>query len=243
VVAHLLDLAQQVAGHEHGPALVAQATQEAPDIPDPRRIQAVGRLVEHQQLRILQQRRCQPQALLHPQRVRRQAIVGPIGKAHTLQRLVNRRFRDSFGTRQQAEVPPPRETEKQGLGLDHRPHPALHPIELALGVHTENPAAAGGRTGQPQEVANRGRLARAVGTEEAEHSSRRHTQVQPVDRHRRRSPPAAVLLAETLDRDHRRRRHGLDSTTLLHASRRSGDVRRPRRSASIDPGGRSAALG
>jgi len=83
-----------VAGDEHGAALVAEATQETPDIPDAGGIEAVGRLVENQQLRVLQERRRQPEALLHPQRIGSQAIVGPIGQADAVQRVVNGRLGD-----------------------------------------------------------------------------------------------------------------------------------------------------
>src|SRR5918994_2956060 len=87
-------------------------------------------------------------------------------------------------------------------------------MELVLGVDAEDPAVAGRGAGQPEQGPDRGGLSRAVRTEEPEHTSGRHAQVQSIDRHGRRSPETAVLLAETLDLDHRRRPgHRIEGTT------------------------------
>jgi hypothetical protein len=65
VVDGLLDLGQQVAGDEHAAALRGEPAQERAQPGDALRVEAVGRLVEHQDLRVAQQRDRQRQALLH----------------------------------------------------------------------------------------------------------------------------------------------------------------------------------
>ena len=56
VVHGLGDLGQEVAGDEDRAALVSQAAEQAAQPPDTLRVQAVGGLVEDQQVRVLQQR-------------------------------------------------------------------------------------------------------------------------------------------------------------------------------------------
>ncbi len=55
--AHLLDLGEQVAGEEDGGAGPVEVEQQLADLLDALRVEAVGRLVEHQQPRLPQQRR------------------------------------------------------------------------------------------------------------------------------------------------------------------------------------------
>ena len=56
VAAGLLDLGEQVAGQEHRRPVVRQAAQEGAELPDARRVHAVGRLIEDENFRIVQKR-------------------------------------------------------------------------------------------------------------------------------------------------------------------------------------------
>jgi hypothetical protein len=58
-VADLLHLNQQVTGHEHRRPVRCQVAQQAADLPYARRIEPVGRLVDDQQRRAAEHRRCQ----------------------------------------------------------------------------------------------------------------------------------------------------------------------------------------
>ena len=69
MVRRVLQLAHQVAGHQHGTTLVGEGAQNAAHPHDPFGVEPVERLVEHQHRRVAQQRRRQPQPLSHPERV------------------------------------------------------------------------------------------------------------------------------------------------------------------------------
>lgn len=64
-VGRLLDLGQVVAGHEHRAPLPAEAPQQLPDLHDARRVQPVRRLVQDQDLGVLEQRGADAQPLAH----------------------------------------------------------------------------------------------------------------------------------------------------------------------------------
>ena len=84
---HLLDLGEQVAGQEDRRARPVQVEQQLADVPDALRVQAVGRLVEHEKWRAAHQRGRQAQPLAHPQGVRlhRTSVAGV--QSHLLEHL------------------------------------------------------------------------------------------------------------------------------------------------------------
>jgi hypothetical protein len=60
-ISHLLDLRQDVGGDDHRHSLLpGQRHDQLPDLGDPGRVQAIGRFVQQNQLRIRQQRHRQP---------------------------------------------------------------------------------------------------------------------------------------------------------------------------------------
>ena len=65
-VAHHLDLRQQVAGDEDRRSAVGETAEELPHLAHPGGIEPVRRLVEHEQLRIAQQRLRDAEPLAHP---------------------------------------------------------------------------------------------------------------------------------------------------------------------------------
>ena len=69
VVGGVLELAHQVAGHQHRPALRGQRPQEAAHPHDALRVHAVERLVEHQHRRVAEQRGGDAEPLPHAERV------------------------------------------------------------------------------------------------------------------------------------------------------------------------------
>ena len=66
-VAGRLDLAEEVRGDDDGTALVAETPQKRADLDDPRRVETIGGLVEHEEFRVGEQRGGDPQPLLHAQ--------------------------------------------------------------------------------------------------------------------------------------------------------------------------------
>src|SRR5207244_10821054 len=107
-VADLLDLRQLVARHEHGAPFVAQLAQEAPDLPDPGGVEAVGRLVEDEHGRILQQHPREPEALTHPEGVPLHRVVGALSETDLLEDGVDGSGPDPVEPSEQAQVLPGR---------------------------------------------------------------------------------------------------------------------------------------
>ncbi len=65
-IAHHLELAEQVAVEEDGPSLAPQLDEDVADLASSHRVDAVGRFVEDDQLRIVHQRLGESDPLLHP---------------------------------------------------------------------------------------------------------------------------------------------------------------------------------
>jgi len=67
VVADGLDLGELVRGDDHRPPVPAEVTQELPDFHDPGRVEPIRGLVEDEELGVGEERRGDPEALLHAQ--------------------------------------------------------------------------------------------------------------------------------------------------------------------------------
>ena len=70
-----LDLAQQVRGQQHGAAAVGEVAQQVAHPADALGVEAVGRLVEDQDLGVAEQRVRDPEPLAHAQRVLAHALA------------------------------------------------------------------------------------------------------------------------------------------------------------------------
>ena len=81
VIDGLCDLAQHVTRHQHGPAARRALTQQDAQPADALRVQPVQRLVQHQDLRIAEQRRRQPEPLAHPGRIAPDPTVRGLARA------------------------------------------------------------------------------------------------------------------------------------------------------------------
>ena len=88
-----LDLAHEVAGHQHRAPLVGEATQQRPDPADAVQVEAVDRLVEEQHLGVTQQGSRDPESLPHPQGVPLHPSPGGGAQAHLVDDLVDPRQR------------------------------------------------------------------------------------------------------------------------------------------------------
>ena len=200
----VLDLAEVVARHEHGPALVAERTQQLADLLDPGRIEAVGRFVEDQQLGVLEERLGQAEPLAHPEGVGPDEVVGSLGQPHPVQCLVDGLGSDAVDPAEEARGCAARSSSGTGPGSRRSRRPCRSRGRRRAGVGTlEDAAGPGRRSGQPEQAADRRRLARPVRAQEPEHPTRRDLEVEAVDRHLRPAPQAAVLLAQARDLDHR----------------------------------------
>ena len=180
-VADLLDLGEDVrAQQDRGPGL-AELADEVADLADPGRVEAVGGLVEDEQVGLLHQGRRDRQALLHPQRVGVDVLAGAVGQAHLGQRGGDLLAGDAAGAGEEQEVLARREAGHEPRLLDQRAH-AADDLGQAVGDRpVEEPDLAAGGPGEAEQHLQGRGLAGAVGAEEAVDTSRGHGQVQAVD--------------------------------------------------------------
>ena len=80
-VADLLQLAQQVRGHEDRPSALGDFTDQAADVLHADWIESVGRFVEDDQLGVSEQRGGDAETLLHAHRVGTDAVAAAAGEA------------------------------------------------------------------------------------------------------------------------------------------------------------------
>ena len=92
-VADLLELAEVVRRHEHGAAAVGQRADQAAHLAHALRVEAVGRLVEDQQLGVAEQRGGDAEALLHAERVAAVAVVAALAEADDVEQRRDARRR------------------------------------------------------------------------------------------------------------------------------------------------------
>ena len=91
VVDGLRDLGEHVARDEDGAPLGRHAAQEVAQPADALRVEAVGGLVEDQHARVAEQRRGEPEALAHAERVLARPAVGGVVELDEPQHLVDAR--------------------------------------------------------------------------------------------------------------------------------------------------------
>ena len=88
-VADPLDLGQQVRVEDDRRAPVARRADDRPDVRPAERVERRRRLVEEHELRVPEQRDAQPEPLLHALREAAHRVVGTIGQADPVERLVD----------------------------------------------------------------------------------------------------------------------------------------------------------
>ena len=171
-----------MAGDHDGDALAGELDQEAAHLLDTGRVQAVGGLIENEQLGLSGQRQRDAEALFHAHGVGAHQAVLVLGQAHQCQGAADLLVAQSLHLRRDPHVLRAREVAVAGWVLDHGAG-ARHDLG-ACGrgegspEHADLPA--GGRQ-QSQQHLHRGRLARAVGAEEAVDAPAWHHEVQALD--------------------------------------------------------------
>ena len=141
-------------------------------------IEAVGRLVEDQQLGRAEQRAREPEPLAHAERV---AADPPVpGELDERQRLVDARVRQPGGRGEHPQVVAAGPGGMEVAGLEHRADAQRGPVEGRVRA-AEDERLAGRRRGQPEQDAQRGALARPVGPEEPGHGPGQERERDVVD--------------------------------------------------------------
>ena len=199
VVAHLLDLAEEVRVEEHGGAAVAQRADEVAHLAATDRVEGRRRLVEDHQHRPAEHRGGEAEPLLHALRVTGDAVVTAAGEPDEVERVGDGRGALVGGQPQQPAVRPrgpAARRAKPGTGTaragTRRRAGPRGPRPDARG-----PSPAAVEVDHPEERLHDRRLARAVGPEQADDLSGPDVEVDAVER-----LPLLVRLAETggLDR-------------------------------------------
>ena len=180
-----VDLAEQVTGQHDGRAALVQRDQQLADLADAARVEPVRRLVEQHQLGRAQQRGGDPQALAHAERVgAHRAPVDP-AEADAFQGVVDALPPVSPAARacgvDEPQVRAPGQVRPGGRPLDQRSDPRKHARGVARHRFAEQLHLARGGVHEAEQHAHEGRLARAVGTEEAEPDAGGNPQVHPGD--------------------------------------------------------------
>src|SRR3954468_20914776 len=196
-VAQALDELELVAG-EHdrhaGPRALAQHLAQHVDAD---RVEAGERLVEHEQLGVVRERRAELRALLVAERERLRAPLGDLGEAEALEPAPRRRPR-----RRVVEAVQAREVHELVGDAHLRIQAALlgHVAEPGARRGVDRPAAeahlAGVRREDAEHDAHGGGLARAVGADEAEELPLAHGEAEAVERDRLAVAPAQAVELE-----------------------------------------------
>ena len=133
-------LGQEVAGHQHGAAPRGQAAQQVTQPADPLRVQAVGRLVQDQQLRIGEQGGGQAETLAHAEREPADPAVGHAAQLDQPEDVVDPREVRLTRHGLDPQVVTGRPARMKARRLQHRAHLMQRLLQIPVG-----PPADGGR--------------------------------------------------------------------------------------------------
>ena len=202
-VAHRLDLREQVARQEDRQAVVtAERLEQLEDLLDADRVDRGRRLVEDEDVGVLDERIGNPEPLAHAARVRPDLVVAAIHQADLAEDLVDCLLRglavQPVEVRGVTQVRATRHVVVEPDGVGQVADPAFDFARVARRVEPDDTGLTLGRFGQPEEHQDRGRLAGAVLPEQPEDFAAAHLEVEAVDR-----GELAVLLGQT-PRDQRR---------------------------------------
>src|SRR4029077_19554238 len=183
----LLHLGEQVGGDENRHAVGGDLPDQATDLAGALRVQAVGGLIQDDQLPGLEQAGRDGQALLHAQRVRPVALPGRAEQPHPVQRRVDpgrrgARVGGPVGGIHPGQVGPAGQERVEGRALDPRPPPRQARGGRPGDRLAEQADAASGRVNQAEQHPDGGGLPGSVRPEEAVAGAARYVQAEVVHR-------------------------------------------------------------
>ncbi len=163
--------------------LSASVADERAHVAHAGRVEPGRRLVQEQEAGAADQRPGDAEALAHAVRVAADAVLGPAGEIDGVERRVDLRARvAAVERRDELEVLAAREVGVEARRLDEARDALERAHAVDHRVAPEEPRAAAARADQPEQHAQRRRLARAVGPEVAVDVARLDGQVDVVDR-------------------------------------------------------------
>src|ERR1039457_4889239 len=191
-----LRLVQVRGGHEDRDPILQQLIQNGPEIAARNRVHAIGRLVQEQNLRMMQQRTHQRQFLLHA--TGEPAGLAPAKWLHAGHAQQLRGEALAFRTNDPEQVPVERHVFVHGQilvqpeALRHVPDLVLHRSRFARHIVSRHPRAAFARVHQAAQHAQRGRLPRPIRPHQSEDFAPRHREVQVIHRRQRTEAPGQI---------------------------------------------------
>jgi len=162
----LFHFGERVTGHQNGPAAAREGLQERPQPGDTFGVQAVGRLVQHEDLRVTDQRGGQREPLLHAEREPTGLACTGVPEPDELEHLLDATVRGADGGRVDAKVVAGAALGVEVLRLQHGADHAGRVAELGEGL-TVDRGRAGVGVIRPSTIRSGGGLTRAVRPEEA----------------------------------------------------------------------------
>ena len=181
-----LGLVEVVRGHEERRAALAQVVEEVPQALALARVDARGRLVEEDELRVVHERAREREALLHAAGQRARLHVLQVEQLDVAEQLVHARVGagagDAVDAGEEAEVLLDGEIRVERERLRHVAGLALDALALRADVAAGDDGTAAGRLKEPAQHLDRRRLAGAVRAEKAEDLAARDAQRERVDR-------------------------------------------------------------
>ena len=134
-------------GKEHGPALPSDLPNQSAHLDRSLRVQSAGRLVEDQQVGVLQQRGGDAKSLLHAGRVGLEFVLGAVGHVNLLEHRLDPRLAHGRVAGHDAQVVPPGEVGIEGRRLHHGAK--VGQAGRTPGRGARDHRTSGGRTQQP----------------------------------------------------------------------------------------------
>src|SRR5205085_5653124 len=154
---------------EHAVVLLRELTDELADLALARGVEAVGRLVEDHERRVAEQRGRDPEALLHPERVGAVLRASARAEADALEERIDARPRGApADERECGEVVATAEVRIERRRLDDGAGGGQGVLALPPDVVAHHLGGAVRRPHETKDHADRGALARAVRTEQAD---------------------------------------------------------------------------
>ena len=188
----LLDLAEPVAGDQHGAPGPREALQEPAQPHDALGVEAVGRFVEHEHLGVAEQGGGEREALAHTEGEVTGLAAGRGGEPDEVEHLVGAGVGHAGGGAVHAEVVAGRAARVEALRVQHRADGAPRVGEAVKG-HAADGRRARGRGDEAEHHAQGGGLARAVGPQEPGDRARVHDEAEIADRIDGAELPGQVL--------------------------------------------------
>src|SRR6202521_4692576 len=219
--AHAFRDLQDVGGEEDRLPFLTKVLEDVLHLTGTVWIQAHGRFVEEEHLWVMEQGGGQRHLLAHAARVAGKEVVAAFVQVEELQQRLDpaiaKAALDVVEVTRKLEEFPGAQLVVERRGIRHVPDPGLRSLRLGHDVDARHPGAATGGAQQAHQHLDGGRLAGAVGAQEAEQLPRSHLQIQVL--HGRQ---AAVPLGQEPGGEHRAKSSGAARKTRLKWPSRVG---------------------